>query len=126
LFRRRSSVPFPPKAGRRAFVSSKAERVPPRSEREIASGPAIESTGGFTVDGMAPIRISQLAERSRVPATASHLHGNEEPLPDSRTPAGYRGYGGDALERLSFIGTAEHVGLEPEEIGKGCTSAPAR
>ena len=34
-----------------------------------------------------------------------------------RTPAGYRVYGEDAVERLGFIGAGKHLGLLLEEIG---------
>ncbi|HEY9331971.1 MAG TPA: MerR family transcriptional regulator [Streptomyces sp.] len=37
-------------------------------------------------------------------------------LSADRTPAGYRMYGEDAVERLAFIGAAKHLGLPLEEI----------
>ncbi|WP_432063495.1 MerR family transcriptional regulator [Streptomyces sp. S1] len=64
------------------------------------------------------MRISQLAERSGVPATTLRFYESEGLLPADRTPAGYRVYGEDALERLAFIGAAKHLGLPLEEIGE--------
>ncbi|MFI8192514.1 MerR family transcriptional regulator [Streptomyces sp. NPDC085946] len=67
------------------------------------------------------MRISRLAERSGVPATTLRLWEGAGLLPADRTPAGYRLYGEDAVERLAFIGAARHLGLPLKEIG--CTSA---
>ncbi|MFB7031600.1 MULTISPECIES: MerR family transcriptional regulator [unclassified Streptomyces] len=64
------------------------------------------------------MRISQLAERSGVPATTLRFYEGAGLLPAERTPAGYRLYGEDALERLAFIGAAKHLGLPLEEIGE--------
>ncbi|MCO5997815.1 MerR family transcriptional regulator [Actinoallomurus rhizosphaericola] len=62
------------------------------------------------------MRISQLAERSGVPATTLRFYETAGLLPADRTPAGYRVYGQDAIERLSFIDAAKHLGLPLEEI----------
>lgn len=64
------------------------------------------------------MRISQLAERSGVPATTLRFYEGAGLLPADRTPAGYRLYGEDAVERLAFIGAAKHLGLPLEEIGE--------
>ncbi|QUW85858.1 MerR family transcriptional regulator (plasmid) [Streptomyces mirabilis] len=64
------------------------------------------------------MRISQLAERSGVPATTLRFYEGAGLLPADRTPAGYRVYGEDAVERLVFIGAAKHPGLPLEEIGE--------
>lgn len=64
------------------------------------------------------MRISQLAERSGVPATTLRFYESAGLLPADRTPAGYRSYGEDAVERLAFIGAAKHLGLPLEEIGE--------
>ncbi|WP_244318556.1 MerR family DNA-binding transcriptional regulator [Streptomyces brevispora] len=50
------------------------------------------------------MRISQLAERSGVPATTLRFYETAGLLPAERTPAGYRLYGQDAVDRLAFIG----------------------
>ncbi|MEV4877936.1 MerR family transcriptional regulator [Streptomyces cyaneofuscatus] len=67
---------------------------------------------------MTSMRISQLAERSGVPATTLRFYESEGLLPAGRTPGGYRLYGADALERLAFIGAAKHLGLSLEEISE--------
>lgn len=64
------------------------------------------------------MRISQLAERSGVPATTLRFYERAGLLPADRTPAGYRMYGEDAAERLGFIGAGKHLGLPLEEIGE--------
>lgn len=67
---------------------------------------------------MSAMRISQLAERSGVPASTLRFYEGAGLLPAGRTPAGYRSYGQDAIERLAFIGAAKHLGLPLEEIGE--------
>jgi DNA-binding transcriptional MerR regulator len=64
------------------------------------------------------MRISQLAERSGVPATTLRFYEGAGLLPADRTPADYRLYAEDAVERLAFIGAAKHLGLPLEEIGE--------
>ncbi|WP_326674677.1 MerR family transcriptional regulator [Streptomyces sp. NBC_01257] len=64
------------------------------------------------------MRISQLAERSGVPATTLRFYEGAGLLHADRTPAGYRLYGEDAVERLAFIGAAKHLGLPLEEVGE--------
>ncbi|WHT23604.1 MerR family transcriptional regulator [Crossiella sp. CA-258035] len=64
------------------------------------------------------MRISQLAERSGVPASTLRFYESAGLLPAERTPAGYRHYGQDAVERLEFIGAAKHLGLSLEEIAE--------
>lgn len=67
---------------------------------------------------MSNLRISQLAERCGVPATTLRFYEDAGLLPAARTPAGYRLYDEDAVERLAFIGAAKHLGLPLEEIGE--------
>ncbi|MFF0746650.1 MerR family transcriptional regulator [Streptomyces sp. NPDC004111] len=67
---------------------------------------------------MSTMRISQLAERSGVPATTLRFYEGAGLLPADRTPAGYRLYGETAVERLAFIGAAKHLGLPLEEISE--------
>ncbi|WP_035849990.1 heavy metal-responsive transcriptional regulator [Kitasatospora azatica] len=65
---------------------------------------------------MTTYRISQLAERSGVPATTLRFYEDAGLLPADRTPSGYRVYGEDAVERLAFISSAKQLGLALEEI----------
>ena len=62
------------------------------------------------------MRISQLAERSGVPATTLRYYESAGLLSADRTASGYRSYGEDAVRRLAFIGAAKHLGLPLEEI----------
>jgi DNA-binding transcriptional MerR regulator len=65
---------------------------------------------------MSTYRISQLAERCGVPATTLRFYEDAGLLSAERTPAGYRLYGEDAIERLGFISSAKLLGLALEEI----------
>lgn len=65
---------------------------------------------------MRTYRISQLAERSGVPATTLRFYEDAGLLAADRTPSGYRVYGEDAVERLAFISSAKLLGLALEEI----------
>ncbi|MEU1465815.1 heavy metal-responsive transcriptional regulator [Streptomyces sp. NPDC005727] len=65
---------------------------------------------------MANYRISQLAERSGVPATTLRFYESAGLLPAERTASGYRTYGEDAVERLAFISSAKLLGLTLEGI----------
>ncbi|MFD5317402.1 MerR family transcriptional regulator [Streptomyces sp. NPDC127098] len=67
---------------------------------------------------MSAMRISQLAERTGVPATTLRFYETAGLLPADRTPAGYRSYGQHAVERLAFIGAAKHLGLRLDEIAE--------
>jgi DNA-binding transcriptional MerR regulator len=64
------------------------------------------------------MRISQLAERAGVPVTTLRFYEQAGLVPAERSAAGYRLYGQDAVERLSFIGAAKHLGLPLEEIAE--------
>jgi DNA-binding transcriptional MerR regulator len=64
------------------------------------------------------MRISQLAERSGVPATTLRFYESSGLLPSARSAAGYRLYGDDAVARLAFIGAAKHLGLALEEVAE--------
>ncbi|WP_413098630.1 MerR family transcriptional regulator [Streptomyces sp. Inha503] len=67
---------------------------------------------------MNAMRISQLAERTRVPATTLRFYETSGLLPADRTTSGYRLYGEDAVERLAFIGAAKHLELPLKEIAE--------
>ncbi|MGH3295525.1 MAG: MerR family transcriptional regulator [Trebonia sp.] len=64
------------------------------------------------------MRISQLAERSGVPATTLRFYETAGLLPAERTASGYRIYGPEAAERLAFIAAAKQLGLSLEEIAE--------
>lgn len=72
---------------------------------------------------MSTYRISQLAERSGVPATTLRFYEDAGLLPAGRTPAGYRLYGEDAVERLGFISSAKLLGLALEVREQGVCAA---
>jgi MerR family transcriptional regulator, copper efflux regulator len=67
---------------------------------------------------MTTMRISLLAERSGVPASTLRFYEGAGLLPSGRTAAGYRTYGEDALDRLTFIGTGKRLGLTLEQISE--------
>ena len=63
------------------------------------------------------MRIGEVAARAGVPAKTIRFWEGRclLPLPD-RTPAGYREYGPDILERLAFIRRSQAAGLTLEQI----------
>jgi MerR family transcriptional regulator, copper efflux regulator len=61
-------------------------------------------------------RISQLAERTGVPATTLRFCEKEGLLAAARTSAGYRAYTDDDAERVRFIGAAKGLGLSLARI----------
>lgn len=67
---------------------------------------------------MDAMRISQLAERSGVPATTLRFYDGAGLLPAGRTASGYRVYGEAAVERLELIAAGKRLGLPLEEIGE--------
>ncbi|NOQ62027.1 MerR family transcriptional regulator [Mycolicibacterium fortuitum] len=62
------------------------------------------------------MRISQLAQRSGVPASTLRFYETVGLLPAQRTDAGYRIYDEAAVDRLAVIRAAKQVGLALEEI----------
>lgn len=64
------------------------------------------------------MRISQLAERSGVPATTLRFYESRGLLPADRSAAGYRVYDEDSVRRLAFIDAAKHLGLPLGEIAE--------
>lgn len=67
---------------------------------------------------MSTYRISQLAERTGVPATTLRYYESAGLLPAERSSAGYRIYDEPAVERQGFISIAKQLGLPLEEIGE--------
>lgn len=63
------------------------------------------------------MRIGELARQSGVPASTLRYYEQVGLLPEpERTSSGYRSYGQAALERLSFIRSAQAVGLTLAEV----------
>ena len=67
---------------------------------------------------MVLMQVSELAERSGVAATTLRYYEERGLLPAQRSPAGYRLYDEHALDRLAFIASAKHLGLDLDEIGE--------
>lgn len=67
---------------------------------------------------MSTMRISQLAERSGVPATTLRFYEASGLLRAGRTGSGYRVFGEEAVARLAFIDAAKRLGLPLEEIAE--------
>jgi DNA-binding transcriptional MerR regulator len=65
---------------------------------------------------MKTYRISQLADRSGVPATTLRFYETAGLLPAERTASGYRVYDEQSVDRLAFISSAKMLGLPLEEI----------
>ena len=64
------------------------------------------------------MRISELAGATGVPATTLRFYEQRGLLPARRTSGNYRDYDDSAVDRLSFIGNAQDLGLRLEEIGE--------
>jgi len=67
---------------------------------------------------MSTMRISQLAERTGVPATTLRFYETSGLLRAGRTDSGYRVFGEESVERLAFIDAAKRLGLPLEEIAE--------
>ena len=65
------------------------------------------------------MKISELAGRAGVSAKTVRYYESIGLLPDpGRTASGYREYGDDALERLTFVRDAQAAGLSLKESGQ--------
>ena len=65
------------------------------------------------------MRIGEVAGRSGVPAKTIRFWEDRHLLPPpARTPAGYRDYGPEVLERIGFIRHAQAAGLTLDAIGQ--------
>jgi MerR family transcriptional regulator, copper efflux regulator len=61
--------------------------------------------------------ISEVAERTGVPASTLRFYETVGLVPAGRTAAGYRDYDDTALDRLAVIGSAKRLGLGLDDIG---------
>jgi DNA-binding transcriptional MerR regulator len=65
------------------------------------------------------MRIGELADRIGVTTKAVRFYESIGLLPaPARTPAGYRDYAEADVERLTFVKTAQRLGLSLDEIGE--------
>ena len=65
------------------------------------------------------MRIGELADRLGVTTKTIRFYESIGLMPDpDRTPSGYREYSDDDVERLTFIKTAQRLGLTLDEIGE--------
>ncbi|WP_432789356.1 MerR family transcriptional regulator [Brevibacterium sp. K11IcPPYGO002] len=62
------------------------------------------------------MKISEVAERTGVPASTLRYYERLGVLTASRSANGYRDFGDEHLERLDFIASAKRLGLELPEI----------
>lgn len=67
---------------------------------------------------MTVMRVSELAKRSGVTASALRYYEQRGLLPARRSRAGYRLYDERSVERLAFISAAKRLGLDLDEIGE--------
>ncbi|MFD4366460.1 MerR family transcriptional regulator [Rhodococcus sp. NPDC058521] len=65
---------------------------------------------------MSTYRISELAERTRVPASTLRFYEDAGLLTPERTPSGYRIYDNSAVDRLAFITSAKAMGMTLDDI----------
>ncbi|MDT0221641.1 heavy metal-responsive transcriptional regulator [Gordonia sp. AC31] len=65
---------------------------------------------------MGTYRISELAERTGVPASTLRYYEDAGLLTPERTPSGYRVYDDSAVDRLGFIASAKAMGMSLDEI----------
>ena len=68
------------------------------------------------------MRISELADRSGVPASTLRYYEAQGLLPAERTPAGYRVFGERDVERVAFIAAAKRLGLSLAQAGELLTT----
>lgn len=63
------------------------------------------------------MRIGELAERGNATTKAIRFYESIGLLPEpARTPSGYRDYGAGDADRLTFVKTAQRLGLSLDEI----------
>ncbi len=72
------------------------------------------------------LTIGEVARRAGIATSALRFYEDAGLIRSQRTPAGHRRYRADVLRRVSFIRTAQRVGLSLDEIGAALASLPAQ
>jgi len=88
---------------------------------------AIASSGkssGFKPSGARLLTVGEVARRAGVATSALRFYEAEGLIHSERTDAGHRRYHADVLRRVSFIRTAQLVGLSLSEIRDALSSLP--
>jgi len=77
----------------------------------------LECTPRFTLDDMASLKVSEVAQQAGVSRDAVRFYEKEGLLPaPPRSPSGYREYDATAPQRIQFIKGAQEMGLKLAEI----------
>ncbi len=72
------------------------------------------------------LTIGEVAHRAGIATSALRFYEDAGLIESRRTAAGHRRYRADVLRRVSFIRTAQRVGLSLDEIGAALESLPAK
>ena len=78
----------------------------------------------FKPSGARLLTIGEIARRAGVATSALRFYEEEGLIHSERNPAGHRRYHADVLRRVSFIRTAQLVGLSLSEIREALSSLP--
>ncbi|MFP5489485.1 MAG: MerR family transcriptional regulator, partial [Acidimicrobiia bacterium] len=70
------------------------------------------------------LTVGEVAERTGVATSALRFYEDEGLIRSERNPAGHRRYHADVMRRVSFIRTAQRVGLSLGEIRGALASLP--
>jgi MerR family transcriptional regulator, redox-sensitive transcriptional activator SoxR len=70
------------------------------------------------------LSVGELADRAGIAASALRFYEEQGLIESERTAASHRRYRPDALRRVSFIRTAQRVGLSLDEIRSALSSLP--
>ncbi len=70
------------------------------------------------------LTIGEVAERAGVATSALRFYEEHDLISSERNAAGHRRYASDVLRRVSFIRTAQRVGLRLDEIAEALASLP--
>lgn len=70
------------------------------------------------------LSVGEVAERTGVSASALRFYEDHDLLHPERTAAGHRRYPAEAIRRVSFIRTAQRVGVSLADIREALNSLP--